>query len=149
MKKTYCIIIGITILCLLHGIPFLIYYDISPITKSCSSMNNTLTLYLPIFVLVIFFLISACLTMIFGCLTYKNIKESIGLSNHNVDRQLTIMICMQIILILWSTIPYGIFTIYSLLTNNIIKDIKRLYEELFTFTIISINTYVHTCVCII
>jgi len=51
--------------------------------------------------------------------------------------------------IIWSTIPYGIFTIYSLVTKQIVKDTDRLYKELLFFTIVSLNTHVHTSVCMI
>jgi hypothetical protein len=47
---------NLTIICLLHGIPFFfIYYGISPKTNLCTSINVALSSYLPIFVLVIFF----------------------------------------------------------------------------------------------
>lgn len=149
LKQAYWTIICITIICLIHGIPFIIYYDISPRTHSCSSTNSTLSLYLSIFVLIIFSFIPTLLTSIFGFLTYNNVKQLNGSNNQNMDRQITLMICMQIILIIWSTIPYGLFTIYSLITSQIVKDLQRSYRELLVFTIISLNTYVHTGVCII
>jgi len=108
-----------------------------------------LSFYFSIFVLVIFLFIPTLLTIIFGFLTYRNVKQSIGLINQHADRQLTLMICVQIILIIWSTIPYGIFMSFSLLTNKTIKDQDRLNKELFVYTIVSLNAYVHTDVCII
>jgi hypothetical protein len=147
IKQVYWISICLTIICLIHGIPFYLYYDISPKTHQCSSMNDTLSFYLPIFVLVIFLFIPTTLTIIFGFLTYRNVKQLRGCYNQHIDRQITLMICMQIILIIWSTIPYGIFTIYSLVTIKIVKDADRLYKELLFFTIVSLNTHVHTGVC--
>jgi hypothetical protein len=112
-------------------------------------MNIILSFYFPIFVLVIFLFIPTLLTIIFGFLTYRNVKQSIGLINQHADRQLTLMICVQIILFIWSTIPYGIFMSFSLLTNKTIKDQDRLNKELFVYAIVSLNGYVHTGVCII
>ncbi|CAF1268340.1 unnamed protein product [Rotaria sordida] len=54
------------------------------------------------------------------------------------------MICMQIILIILTTIPYGILNIYSLVTIKTIKDKNRLNTESLVFTIISLNTFIHT-----
>jgi hypothetical protein len=148
VKQVYWIATCITIICFIHGIPFYIYYDISPKTHQCSSMSDALSFYLPIFVLVIFLFIPTILTIIFGFLTYRNIVQLQGLQNQHIDRQVTLMICMQIILIIWSTIPHGIFTICSLVTNHIVKDQDRLLKELLIFTIVSLNTHIHTGVCI-
>jgi hypothetical protein len=134
IKRTYWIIIILTIICLLHGIPFFIYYDISPKTNLCSSINVTLSSYLSIYVLVIFLFIPALLTIIFGFLTYQNVKQSISLHNQHADRQITLMIFMQIIL---------------LLTDKITKDKDRFDKELLISTIVTLNAYVHTGVCII
>jgi hypothetical protein len=112
IKQAHRISICLTIICLLHGIPFYIYYDISPNTHLCSSMSIALSFYLPILVLVMFSFIPTLLTIIFGLLTYRNARQSMGLRNQHADRQVTLMICMQIILIIWSTIPYGMMTIY-------------------------------------
>jgi hypothetical protein len=138
-----------SIICLLHGIPFFVYYDISPTTKLCSSTNISLNTYFPIFVLLIFLFIPTSLTIIFGFLTCRNMSQSIALANQQADRQLTVMICMQIVLTVLTTIPYGIFQIYSLLTVKIVKNEVRLTKELLIFTIVSLNTYVYSGVCII
>ncbi|CAF3209134.1 unnamed protein product [Rotaria sp. Silwood2] len=144
IKQAYWNSMFLTIICLIHGIPFFMYYDISSTTKLCSSMNIVLTLYLPIFVLGIFLFIPTILTIIFGFLTYKNVCQSKGLTNQHADRQLVNMICMQIIIIILATIPYGIYNIYSLVTIKTIKDKDRLNKESLAFTIISLNTYIYT-----
>jgi hypothetical protein len=148
IRNAYGCSIFLSIICLVHGIPFFIYYDISSKTKLCSSTSDALKLYLPIFVLGIFLLIPTSLTIIFGFLTYRNINQSVGLTNQHADRQLTIMICVQVILIILTTIPYGIFNIYSFATTDTIKDQDRLKKESLIFTIISLNTYIYIGVCI-
>lgn len=80
------------------------------------------------------------LTILFGFLTYQNVRESTGLQYLHVDRQLTVMICIQVVLIIWRTIPYGGFMWYSLITKQIQKDTDRI---LFRWIRIFIQLYVH------
>jgi hypothetical protein len=148
IKKAYWSSIVLSSICLIHGIPFFVYYNISSKTKTCLSTNDALNLYLPIFVLGIFLVIPTTLTIIFGLLTYRNMTQSVGLTNHHADRQLTIMICMQVILIILTTIPYAIFNIYSFTTMTSVKDRDRLDREALIFTIVSLNTYIYIGVCI-
>ncbi|CAF3401571.1 unnamed protein product [Rotaria socialis] len=146
MRQAYWNSLLLIVICLLHGIPFFLYYDISPTTHICASMNIRLTLYLPISVLGLLTFIPSSLTIIFGFLTYRNVSQSVGLTHQHADRQLVNMLCMQIILILITTIPYGLLHLYSLVTFKIVKNknATRSITELFIFTIINLNTYIYT-----
>ncbi|CAF1609409.1 unnamed protein product [Rotaria magnacalcarata] len=146
MRQAYWNSLLLIVICLLHGIPFFLYSDISPTTHICALMNIRLTLYLPIFILVFVTLIPSSLTIVFGFLTYRNVSQSVGLTHQHADRQLVNMLCMQIILILITTIPYGFLHLYSLETSKIIKSKHATCSipESFMFTIINLNTYIYT-----
>ena len=51
------------------------------------------------------------------------------------NRQLAVMVCMQVVLIIMATIPYGLYHFYSFATRNTIKGPSRLTTELILSTI--------------
>ena len=129
---------------LLHGIPFYLNYQISIETKKCLCTNLSLLIYLAVFVLGIHLVLPTIFILVFGYLTYRNINRSIALTNQQADRQLTMMVFMQILLIISTAIPYATYQIYSFITIAKIKDSNRILIELFVMTIVSLNTYVYS-----
>ena len=146
IRRAYGAMIGLSIVCLLHGIPFFVYYEISSSKHKCGPTNSSLNMYFPIFILGVFLFIPALWTMTFGYLTYRNVSRSAGLVNLNADRQLTVMVCMQIILIILSTIPYGIYQIYYLSTQKTVKSPQRQMLEYFFYAAASLSSYTYGCV---
>ena len=144
IQRAHWISICLSIVALLHGIPFFLCYDIPPMTRHCTCDNSALMIYFPLFVLVSLLFIPTSLTIIFGYLTYRNISQSVGLSHQHADRQLALMVCMQIFLIVAATIPYGLYHFYSFSTRNTVKGPSRLTTELLLSTIFSLNTYVYS-----
>lgn len=134
----------ITLVSLLHGIPFLLCYDIPSTTKHCSCASSTLMIYFPLFVLILLLFIPTFVNVLFGYLTYRNISQSVGLSSQHADRQLAVMVCMQVVLIIMATIPYGLYHFYSFLTRNTVKGPSRLTTELILSTIFSLNPYIYS-----
>ena len=53
---------------------------------------------------------------VFGCLTYRNIRQTRALAEQHADRQLVKMIFIEVVLVVISVIPYGIIGIYGLAT---------------------------------
>ena len=144
IHRAYWTSFALTIVSLLHGIPFYLNYHISNETNTCLCTNASLLIYMAVFMLGIYLLLPTVFILVFGYLTYRNITRSIALSNQQADRQLAIMVCMQILLIVFTVIPYAAHHIYSLITANTAKDSHRLAIELFVMTIVSLNTYVYS-----
>lgn len=85
--------------------------------------------------------------VLFGCLTYRNIRQTIVLVEEHADRQLTKMILIQVILIVVSITPYGIFSTYRFITNRFFKDNDRLIKENFAGVVLTLVSYLYYIVC--
>ncbi|CAF1482045.1 unnamed protein product [Adineta steineri] len=124
----------------LTSIPIAIHTEILPTISTCIPDAN-LTAYLPFASLLTLSALPVSVMLTFGYLAYRNIRLTTALTRHRVDRQLTRMICMQVILIAVCQIPYGIFNAYTLLTANVTKDADRLDKELFASRIAALLNY--------
>jgi hypothetical protein len=140
-------LIMIVIWCL-HGIPTCLFFDISPITNTCVNMNATYMLYVLFFTADLVTAIPVLIMVIFGYLTYRNICLTRALAGQHADRQLARMTLIQVGLIVICFVPYGIFTIYNMITTGMIKDTNRLVSEGFVLTIFSLQSYFYYAVCI-
>lgn len=131
IKIARCASIIIMILWWLHGIPWLINRQISPITGLCFYADSRFTVYASIF---IFGILCGChiATMIlFSLLTYRNIQKTTVLSQRKIDRQVLLMVWCQVALIIVGLIPYGITVTYTFITSNLTKtDDRKLQEAL-------------------
>jgi hypothetical protein len=107
---------------LLHGVPYLIYLNIipSPATGEliCTLANTVLIQYFNygfIIILAGFFPVSV--TILFGALAYRNVTKlayrAVPLIRRELDKQLSIMVLVEVVYNLFATIPYII--IYILL----------------------------------
>jgi hypothetical protein len=85
----------------------------------------------------------------FGYLTYRNIHLTRVLAQQQADRQLTRMILIQILLVLVSIVPYGLYHVYSQITSGIRKDVNRLQIENFISTVLSTLAFGYLTVCFI
>ncbi|CAF4293699.1 unnamed protein product [Rotaria magnacalcarata] len=74
---------------------------------------------------------------IFGILTYRNIGKIATLGRLYIDRQITIVIFMQVLLAFISLTPYGIYNTYAVITSNLQKSPDRKVKE----NIVSNTTY--------
>ncbi|CAF1053625.1 unnamed protein product [Adineta ricciae] len=137
IKMSHRSFVIIIIVCSLHAIPFFIYLDISPITKICASFNPILTTYFPIFSLVIICTMPILFMSVFGSLTYRNIRQTTVLAEHQADRQLVTMTFLDITLSFFCSAPLAIYHIYNIITSGMIKDQDRLLKEYFAYVIIS------------
>ena len=79
--------------------------------------------------------------VVFGCLTYRNIRQTIVLAEQKADRQLTRMIFIQIALVVISNTAFGAFTAYILITARETRDIDRRRKEYFAASIVSLLNY--------
>jgi len=66
--------------------------------------------YLVTYTLIFLCAIPVLINVVFGCLAYRNIRQSRVLTEEHADRQLTRMTLIQILLIIISVIPPGIYS---------------------------------------
>jgi formate hydrogenlyase subunit 3/multisubunit Na+/H+ antiporter MnhD subunit len=135
-------IITIIIWCL-HGIPILLFFDVSLIDKACVNNNAGFAIYILVYLLGIIFAIPVSVMIIFGWLTYRNIRQTRVLAELQADRQLIRMTLTHVVLVVISLLPYGVYNTYSLITKSTIKDSDRQLKEYFANTIFSMVTYLY------
>jgi hypothetical protein len=142
------VFIAIIIWCL-HGIAPILSSNISPITQSCVITNPGFQMYTSLYVLGFVLTFPVVTMIIFGYLTYRNIRLTRVLARQQADRQLTRMILIQVVLVLVSIVPYGIYHVYSQITSGISKDVNRLQIENFISTVLTNLAFGYVAVCFI
>lgn len=122
----------------LHSLPFLFYNRIQ--MNRCVITNQNLLIYWSsIHFFVVLMAIPTLTLATFGYLGYRNMKrltdngQMIG-----SDRQFITMICLQLILVIVATIPYGVYNTYLLITFNRIKTVEQLDGDFLFLTITSL-----------
>jgi hypothetical protein len=149
IKLAYRLVFIVIIIWCLHGIAPILSCNISPITQSCVITNAGYQLYTSVYAFG-FVLTLPVVTMItFGYLTYRNIHLTRVLAQQQADRQLTQMILIQVVLVLVSIVPYGIYHVYNQITSGMSKDVNRLQIESFISTILSNLAFAYLTVCFI
>jgi hypothetical protein len=149
MKSAHRTVMIVIIVWCLDGIPTFIFFDISPLTKTCVVTNTVYQIYISIYILGLLYLIPVLTLIIFGFLTYQNIRQTRILVEEQANRQLTRMIFIQIILIVISMIPIGSLTVYMLITISLVKDSNQLLKEYFVDTVFSLVSYLYYVVCLV
>jgi hypothetical protein len=149
IKWAHRIVIIVMIIWFLHGIPYLLFYNISPITITCVNTNTIFDFYLLIYHLVLLCAIPVIVTILFAYLAYRNIHLTRALAEQGADRQLLRMALIQVVLIVISAVPYGINTVYGLITSGVSKDANRLMNESFALTIFTLLSYFYYAVCLL
>ncbi len=122
IKVARYMLIGIVITWILHGIPFLIYYNqiISPITGkiSCIVTNVIFQKYYNIFHLIVLInCLPIIIMIVFGILSYRNVQQlsyrTVPLVRRELDKQLTVMVLVQVFYDVIAIIPSAIFNIFN------------------------------------
>ena len=148
LERAHRIVVAAIIFWILHAIPSLCLYDISPITNRCSSTNPIYAIYNRIYLVGLLCSIPITTRVIFGSLTYRNIRQIQVLARNNADRQLTRMTLFQIALVVVCLLLYSIYTAYILITEKMVKDAKQILAKNFILTIVTIITYSYYSVCL-
>ena len=89
IKWTHRIVFIIIIIWCLHGIPIILFRDISPATNTCINTSDAYTIYMSIYILGLVCVIPVSIMIIFGYLTYRNIRQTRALAAQHADRQST------------------------------------------------------------
>ena len=139
IKWAHRILFIVIIFWFIHGSISTIFYNITPIR--CYPTNPIYDQYVNVYILLFLCLLPITIMIIFGFLTYKNLRETILLLEEHADRQLANMILIQVLLIMISMIPFGTFYTYRLITNGISKDTNRLLKENLVNVILTLVSY--------
>lgn len=137
----------VPIVWILHGIPILVFFNSSSVTKSCINVNYVYSIYLSIYLITDLGIIPVLVMSVFGYLTYCNIHQTRVLAGQKADRQLTKMILVETALVVIAFFPYGSNNAYSLITSGITKDTDRLDKEIFVTFLLNVACYIYFIVC--
>ena len=146
IKWTHKILVIAIIIWSIHGIFGPIFYNITSVR--CSSTNPIYAEYATIYIIVILCFIPVSIMILFGCLTHRNLCQTIVLAAQHADHQLAQMTFIQIILIIISITPYGINSAHRLNTTNTVKDNDRQIKENFATTMFILISYLYYIVCL-
>jgi len=118
LKLAHRLTLIATIICILHGIPYLILMKIQS-TKGCSSYNNGFVNYLTYgYYLILTGILPILIASIFAILAYNNVRRIVRsrtlIFRRRLDRQLTAMILVRVAFLVTVTLPYITYHIYSL-----------------------------------
>jgi len=147
IKWSYRIVLITIILWILNGIPILIYQNISLSIGFCMPTNSTYAIFTSVFFLVFMSIIPILIMTLFGWLTYRNIQRTIVLLDQNVDQQLVTMTFIQILLVIVSFLPYGIYMLYIFITTDWILNANQLYiDDTFSTSVnLIVNLFNNVC----
>lgn len=140
-------------ICFLHGIPYLIFYNLSiSITGqvSCIITNPIYTQYRTYVILVgLVGFLPIIITIIFGSMAFYNVQQltyyTVPLVRRELDKQLTSMILIQVLINLFLLSPVVIISVL-LLNLDLFRDLNVKAQIQFSFNIAIILYYIHLCV---
>ncbi|CAF1389907.1 unnamed protein product [Rotaria sordida] len=124
IKLAHRLVIISIIIWALHGIPFLVYFNHiqSSITKkiTCTSTNIIFTQYRAFFIIPgLIGYLPVTIATLFGLMAYYNVQQAtyreVPLIRRELDKQLTIMVLVQVIVNIFTIIPY--ITVNAIATN--------------------------------
>jgi hypothetical protein len=120
------IMIGAVIVWILHGIPFLLYYNhtLLPNTSktSCVITNVFFQKYQNVFYgCILTTSLPVIIIILFGSLAYRNVKQiayrTVPLVRRELDKQLTVMVLVEVLYDVVVVTPYAIQYIAALIIN--------------------------------
>jgi len=130
IKMAHCLSASAIIVCLIYGIPYLIYYNlvVSATTgiASCMITNAIFNNYYNDFhVPVLMCAVPLCIMIIFGLLAYYNVRQlsyrTVPIVRRRHEVQLTVMVLVQVVFNFFATTPCFIvltFASHTTLTQN-------------------------------
>jgi hypothetical protein len=133
---------------IIHGIPYLLYLNLIELLPthehSCSITNKIFQVYFDYgFVTILAGFLPVAITILFGLLAYHNVKKSVyaavPLIRRELDKQLTVMVLVEVVFNCFTTIPYII--LYIIMLNPKVTNGSFLYGQLQIASAILFNTY--------
>lgn len=141
IKWAHRIVLIVIIVSCLQSIPIFIYYNIPPVINACMSVNVIYATYATIFIVYVMCIIPITIMIVFGYLTYRNIRLTRALVMQHADRQLTRMTLCQVMLVTISMTPSGVYNIYRSTTSGMTKNSDRQMKETFVNLITILFSY--------
>ncbi|CAF0795895.1 unnamed protein product [Adineta ricciae] len=135
-------LVALLIWCL-HGIPILVFYQVSPITNTCTNTSLDFAIYTLVYLIGIICTIPVSIMIVFGWLTYRNIHRMRNLTELHIDRQLIRMTLIHVVLVTVSLFPFGVYNIYGLITSTTPKGYDRQLKEYLASSVLSMATYLY------
>ncbi|CAF4993930.1 unnamed protein product [Rotaria socialis] len=142
IKNAYRVCLSFAIIWWLQGTLWIYSQNISPITGACVRRSYNFAFYGIFFSCVVLCGLPCLIMTIFGLLAYRNIGKTIFLSRLGIDRQLVIVVFIQVVLTLVGLAPYGINRVFLLITLNFQKTADEEVKE----TLASNITYLFSAV---
>lgn len=126
------------VISLLYNIPFLIFYEIQPIS-GCNTYDSKFNYF---FSFVHFSFLAGLLPLfiasLFSLLAFSNVRRivrrQIPLIRRRLDRQLTAMILLRVILLVGTTLPFLCIRIYQMNFRLHPVDVERILQSFITLT---------------
>ncbi|CAF0929093.1 unnamed protein product [Rotaria sordida] len=162
IKKAYGLCVFFFIIWLLHGIPSLIWYnlDLSSTTGklTCTIANPVFNSYIAyVYLLILTGMLPICITVLFGCLAYWNVRQipyrTVPLVRRELDKQLTSMVLVQVVFNCFIILPCIIcmFLVDILDPNSALINISDLnfaqdISIILYYLYFSSSFYIYTCV---
>jgi len=143
MKLARILVIIFVLIWILHGIPYLFYYNVVVSRTgqtSCSITNSTFQRYTSYgFLLFLSSILPLLVTIVFGLLAYRNVRQivhrNLPIIRRELDKQLTIMVLVHLSFDLFTLLPYTIVSIMILnqsLLNNAVTQAYLQFARIIT-----------------
>lgn len=126
VKAAHRLVIIAALFWFAHGIPYLLFYDHVHMMNStrvyCTSRNP---IYLQYHTYVFTLILTGCLpifiTVLFGLLSYRNVRRmayrAVPLIRRELEKQLTMMVLIQVILNCFTVLPFSIANTFAFNTS--------------------------------
>ncbi|CAF0970484.1 unnamed protein product [Adineta steineri] len=162
IKVAHRLIIGSLIIWLLHGIQYWIYYNLVKLVttsqNTCISTNYIFQLYnIGVYSIILNGLLPIFISILFGLLAYRNVHDlsyrTIPLVRRELDKQLTVIVLIQVISNFITAMPYAITNILTLnatIMNDVVNLAKLRFITVMVICILYLNFaspfYMYICV---
>jgi hypothetical protein len=126
IKLAYRLTAVFSIIWILHGIPYFVFYDhiiLSPTNKTiCQITNNIFIKYHTYGYFLTLNNLLPLITFVFGLMAYHNARHighrTVPLVRRELDKQLTVMVLVQVLINFCTFLPYSIECMYALTIIN-------------------------------
>jgi hypothetical protein len=152
IKLAQRVVIISIIIWMLHEIPYLVFYNhvVSPTTNrlSCIDTNPVFEQYRIYFIsLVLIGYLPVVIVALFGLMAYRNVQQiayrTVPLVRRRLDKQLTVIVLVQVVINIFTTLPYTTVSAISLnksLTADPVIQAKIQFAMMIT-RILAYTTY--------
>jgi hypothetical protein len=156
MRVARRLVIIFIIIWILHPIPNLIFYDhvLSPLTgkMTCTIINYIYIQYRSYVVSLVFSgFLPAFISVLFGLMAYRNVQQlahyALPLVRRELDKQLTVMVLIEVVVNFFSVIPFTITNVFQLNINLYNDPVVKAQIQL-SYNITTIISYLYFAVSI-